>query len=211
MRSWTLIRNLALLIAVAGAFVLAGCSSCKEYQEQILQLDSQIEDLQRQVADKETAIDEANQIAEGLRADVRACQNEKDVLIEKINEVVMIRIPEQLMFQPSSTIVLDTMVPTLEAIARQVREHPDWEVFVAGHTDNKKIAEEWIEKYPSNIELGAYRSAAVVRYMINDLDLPADRFATVSYGPFRPVTSNDTDEGRSQNRRVEIVLHKPQR
>jgi len=49
----------------------------------------------------------------------------------------------------------------------------------------------------------------VVRYMTNDLALPADRFAVVSYGPYRPVADNDTAEGRSTNRMVRVVLHKP--
>ena len=47
--------------------------------------------------------------------------------------------------------------------------------------------------------------------MTNQLNLPAERFAAVSYGPFRPVASNDTPEGRSANRMVRVVLHKPQR
>jgi chemotaxis protein MotB len=44
--------------------------------------------------------------------------------------------------------------------------------------------------------------------MTNNLDLAADRFAAVSYGPYRAVAGNDTPEGRAQNRRVRFTLHK---
>jgi len=44
--------------------------------------------------------------------------------------------------------------------------------------------------------------------MTNELELPADRFAAVSYGPFRPVASNDTAEGRSANRMVRVIIHR---
>jgi chemotaxis protein MotB len=82
---------------------------------------------------------------------------------------------------------------------------------VEGYTDSKKITEDWHDKWPSNWELAAYRAASVVRYMTNYLDLPAERCAVVSYGPFRPFADNETDEGRAENRVVQVVLHKPQR
>jgi chemotaxis protein MotB len=198
---------LGLLLAV---FLLAGCS-CKKFEQQIAQMDEQIADLQTQVADKDATITEANQIATGLRSDLQKCQADKAVLVEQINEVVMIRIPDKILFASSSVMVLDTMVPTLEAIAAQIRQHPTWDAYVEGYTDNKKILEDWQEKWPSNWELGAARSCAVVRYMTNQLDLPAERFAAVSYGPFRPVGDNATPAGRDQNRFVQVVMHKPSR
>jgi chemotaxis protein MotB len=120
----------------------------------------------------------------------------------------MITVQDDLGFAASQTIVLDTMVPTLEAIARTINDHPNWDVFVEGFTDDKKILEEFQEQYPSNWELGAFRSCAVVRYMTNQMGMDANRFAAVSYGPYRPLADNDTPEGRAQNRRVRFTLHK---
>ena len=206
----TVTRNFALLGFLLAAFILGGCGSCKEYEEQIMQLDSQIADLQRQVADKESSIAECNEIADELRANLKKAKAENEVLVEQMEETVFINIPEALMFVPSGDIVREEMVPALKAIASTIREHPNWDVFVEGYTDNKKIMEDYHYKWPSNWELGAARSCAVVRYLTNDLDLPAERFAAVSYGPFRPFATNDNDEGRAQNRRVRLVLHKPQ-
>lgn len=201
------IKNGVLLLVLVALVALAGCS-CKEYEEQIMQLDAQIAELQQDLSDRDAVISERERVAEDLRANLAECKDENAVLVEELEEVVMISVPDQLSFSASQVIVLDTMVPTLEAIAATVRQHENWDVFVEGFTDNKKILEEYQEQYPSNWELGAFRSAAVVRYMTNNLNLPAERFAVVSYGPYRPVASNDTAEGRSANRMVRIVLHK---
>ncbi len=200
-------RNLALLGLLIAVVAMAGCS-CKEYEEQIMQLDAQIAEMQKELSDKDAVITERQQVAEDLRGNLKDCQGENAVLIEQSEEVVMITMQEDVTFNASQVMVLDTMVPTLEAVARTVRDHPDWNVFVEGFTDNKKVLEEYQEQYPSNWELGAHRSSAVVRYMVDNLDLPAERFAAVSYGPFQPIATNDTPEGRAQNRRVRITLHK---
>ena len=200
-------RNLALLGLLIAVLAMAGCS-CKEYEEQIMQLDAQIAEMQKDLSDKDSVINEREQVAEDLRNNLKDCQGENALLVEQSEEVVRITVQEDLGFNASQRMVLDTMVPALEAIARTVRDHPDWDVFVEGFTDSKKILEEFQEQYPSNWELGAFRSCAVVRYMTNNLGLDADRFAAVSYGPYRPLADNDTPEGRAQNRRVRFTLHK---
>ena len=203
-------RNLLMLGLLVALVAMAGCS-CKEFEEQILLLNNQIEDMQSEISNNEAIIAERNAIVDELNRDFDDCKAEKAVLIEKSEEVVMITIPDQLSFSASQFIVLDTMVPSLEIIANSIRNHPDWDVYVEGYTDSRKILEEYQEYYPSNWELGAFRAAAVVRYMTNDLGLPAERFAAVSYGPYRPVGDNETEEGRSTNRMVRVVIHRPER
>ncbi len=207
-KSLVIVRNIALVGMLVLAIGLAGCSSCKDFELQITDLNAQIANLQKDVVDREAIIKERQQIADELNGSLKDCQTENAVLVEQAEEEVMITIPDQLGFASGQVMVLDTMVPTLEAIAVTVRQHPDWDVFVEGFTDDLKINEESQEYWPTNWELGAFRAAAVVRYMTNQLNLPAERFAAVSYGPFRPVASNDTVEGRSQNRMVRIVLQK---
>jgi chemotaxis protein MotB len=198
---------LALLVALVA---MAGCS-CKEFEEQIMQLDAQIAEMQADLADRDAKIRERESVAEDLRANLADCKSANAVLIEESEEVVMITVPDQLSFNSGQVIVLDTMVPTLDAIAATIRQHDSWNIYVEGFTDNKKILEEFQEQYPSNWELGAFRATAVVRYMTNNMNLGPERFAAVSYGPFRPVASNDTPEGRAQNRMVRFVLHKNER
>jgi len=201
------IKKLVLLSALVALVAMAGCS-CKEYEEQIMQLDAQIAELQQDLSDRDGVIQEREQVAEDLRQNLADCKSDNAVLVEESEEVVMITVPDQLSFQASQVIVLDTMVPTLQAIANTISQHQGWDVYVEGYTDSRKVLEEYQEQYPSNWELGAFRACAVVRYMTNELNMAAEHFAAVSYGPFRPVADNDTAEGRSQNRMVRFVLHK---
>lgn len=203
------VRNLILLGLLAALVAMAGCS-CKEYEEQILQLDAQIAELQKEIANDEAIIAERSAIAEELRANLSDCKSENAILIEESEEVVMITIQDELTFGASQVMVLDTMVPTLQIIAQTIQQHPNWDVYVEGYTDSRRVLEEYQEYFPSNWELGAHRSAAVVRYLTNELGLNAERFAAVSFGPFRPVADNDTEEGRRANRRVRIMMYNPE-
>jgi len=201
-------RNLVLMAVLAALVALAGCS-CKEYEDQILALDAQIADLQQQLGERESTLAECNDLTEELRTNLREAKQEQAVIIEqRDNRYIDLTLNESVTFASSQWIVLDTMVPALETIANTIRDRSDFKVYVEGHTDDKKIMEEFQERWPSNWELGAYRAAAVTRYLTNDLGLPAERFAAVSYGPFHPVASNETAEGRSENRRVVIRLEK---
>ena len=203
------VRNLFLLGLLVAFVAMAGCS-CKEYEEQIMQLDAQIAELQQEIANDEAIMAERQAIAEELRANLQDCQTENAILIEESEEVVIITIPDQLTFAASQVTVLDTMVPALRVIADVISQHPDWDVYVEGYTDNRKIKEEYHEYYPTNWELGGHRSSAVVRYLTNDLELNPERFAAVSFGPFRPVADNGTEDGRRANRMVRIMMYNPE-
>ncbi len=73
---------------------------------------------------------------------------------------------------------------------------------VVGHTDNDPISS---PRYPSNWELSTARAVAVVRYLIEE-GVDTGMLSAAGYGPFDPVASNETPEGKAKNRRIEIVL-----
>jgi outer membrane protein OmpA-like peptidoglycan-associated protein len=70
---------------------------------------------------------------------------------------------------------------------------------VVGHTDNTG-------DYTHNIELSGRRAQAIVDAVVNDYDVEPTRLAAVGVGPLAPINTNRTEYGRSQNRRVELVL-----
>lgn len=198
----------ALVFAMTG---LVGCSSCKEFKARVLELDAQVADLQTQLSSRETAVSDCQRLADEVRAGLKKCEADKAVLVEQLNETVMIRLPDRLVFKSGSDKIRNEMKPTMEAIAGSIGQHPDWDVYVEGYTDTKLIKNDYLERWGSNWELGSYRACAVVRHLTEVLKLDPKRFAAVSYGPYRPVDSNDTDEGRANNRFVQIVMHKPNR
>jgi chemotaxis protein MotB len=73
---------------------------------------------------------------------------------------------------------------------------------IEGHTDNVPIK---TSVYPSNWELASARSMTVVKTML-DAGMPADRISGASYGDTQPVSINETEDGKAQNRRIAIVI-----
>jgi chemotaxis protein MotB len=81
---------------------------------------------------------------------------------------------------------------------------------VEGHTDNVEIGPSLKARYPSNLDLSKARAGSVVRYLIEKGGLDSARLSSVGYGDSRPAATNANEEGRSKNRRVELVLYEPE-
>ena len=89
----------------------------------------------------------------------------------------------------------------LNQLGKVLKEYPN-RVHVEGYTDDRPIVS---TIFPSNWELSSARAAAVVR-LFAIYGIAPQRMASVGYGEFRPVTSNETEAGRTRNRRVVIVI-----
>ena len=89
----------------------------------------------------------------------------------------------------------------LGQLAKVLKDHPN-RLHVEGHTDNTPISS---SQFPSNWELSSARAAAVVR-LFGSYGIQPERMASVGYGEFRPIASNETELGRARNRRVLIIV-----
>ena len=131
---------------------------------------------------------------------------DKDVEISSLKGQLSVSVLDKILFKSGRADILLAGQAVLEKVARVLVETDDM-IRVEGHTDNIPISERLKEKYFSNWELSAARAASVVRYfqhgehMIDPL-----RMEAVGYAEYRPVASNDSDENRRRNRRVEIIL-----
>ncbi len=83
-------------------------------------------------------------------------------------------------------------------IAKLLAADPALQVFVVGHTDNVAAVE-------LNLKLSQDRAAAVVQELVSKHGVAAARLRPYGVGPFAPVASNDAEDGRAKNRRVELV------
>lgn len=105
---------------------------------------------------------------------------------------------------PEGTAQIAGVVEILNEIADQIPPSIDWIIRVDGHTDNVPfvstgpIADNW--------ELSQARALSVVRYMQNELGFDPKRLAATGFGEYQPVNTDDTLEGRAQNRRIELKL-----
>jgi len=100
-----------------------------------------------------------------------------------------------------------TVLRYLDALSEAARiiknQFSNEEIEIRGHTDNVPIR---YSNYKSNWELSAARALSVLHYMIEQEGLSPKRLHAAGYGKTRPVASNDTSEGRSKNRRAEILI-----
>ena len=113
---------------------------------------------------------------------------------------------ERIAFNVGEAELLPDFQPTLKQIAEFISSQKNYNVTVAGHTDDTPIN---TTQFPSNWELSAIRAVNVAKFMILNGVNP-HQISTEGYSAYRPVQPNTTDQNRHANRRVEITLIKAQ-
>ncbi|WP_404353687.1 flagellar motor protein MotB [Exiguobacterium aurantiacum] len=100
-----------------------------------------------------------------------------------------------------------TLDPDARAVARSIsgilEQAGNREIVVSGHTDNIPIN---TARFPSNWELSSARATAFMRGLLTNDALNPSQFTLASYGEYKPIATNDTEAGRSKNRRVEVLI-----
>jgi len=141
-------------------------------------------------------------IATSLKEEI-AAQEIELVEMEDTLKVVFI---DKILFDSGSVEINQKGKKILLVVADSVRAHRVQNLLVEGHTDNMPLGPTLKERFPSNWELSAARAAAVVRFLQKKGRLQPERLSARGYSYFRSVASNETKEGRHQNRRIEIIL-----
>ena len=101
-------------------------------------------------------------------------------------------------FEFDSDALTNESSPALEAISAALADNPEISIYVVGHTDDQGA-------YDYNLELSVRRAESVVSALTDSFGVSANRLAAVGVGPVAPVASNRSEEGRTLNRRVELV------
>jgi chemotaxis protein MotB len=115
---------------------------------------------------------------------------------------MVLALPTDVLFDSGSARLSKTGKAAITEITQVLKEVPDRRYQIEGHTDNVPIHN---SQYRSNWELAAARGLGVVRAM-NEAGMDARVLSAASYGEFHPAASNDTAEGRAENRRIEVIL-----
>jgi chemotaxis protein MotB len=113
-----------------------------------------------------------------------------------------ITIPEVALFDSARATLHESARPVLDELAATLREGGETRISVEGHTDNVPVQG---GQFASNWDLASARANAVARYLLEHGFEPA-RLQSVSYADTRPVASNDSEQGRAANRRVELQI-----
>jgi len=121
----------------------------------------------------------------------------------KVSEqMVKIMLANPVLFGLGESELKPSAIAVLRQVARLLEDIPN-AVLVEGHTDDKPIIG---GKFRSNWELSTARAFSVIRYFIEEENIPPDRLSAVGYGEYRPLYPNDTEENRAMNRRIEINI-----
>jgi chemotaxis protein MotB len=192
------------LILTMGCFGCVTSGTLQEVEAERDQLSGrllQLEQANSQMEEELVALRlQSGAIEEELRDEVVAGQ----ILIEEVNQGIRVDMSNQLLFESGSANLSKTGRDVLLRLAQQLREGDEM-ISVEGHTDNLMIGKSLENQYQSNWELAGARAARVVRRLSAE-GVEPKRLRAVSFGPFAPSTSNDTEAGRARNRRTEIVL-----
>jgi chemotaxis protein MotB len=129
--------------------------------------------------------------------------DDKDINIKVDKGVVYIDISDKLLFKSGSYEITPAANTVLGKVALVLKNQPDIEFMVEGHTDNVAFKKGVLN---DNWDLSVKRATAVVRVLQNQYGLDPAKMAAAGRGEYKPLTTNDTDEGRSINRRTRIVI-----
>lgn len=144
-------------------------------------------------------VEKFTQISTDLAAEIQQGMVE----VEKVDDKVIVRLASQGSFQSGSADLKIGFDRLLTKVGISLTE-AGGRVRVEGHTDNIPVA--FSERFQSNWDLSAARSAAVADYFINNTGLTQDNITVAGFADTKPIGSNATTAGRSKNRRIEIIV-----
>ena len=172
----------------------------KRSMENIGAKDNYIQTLQQQMAYKDSLNMALVMNLKGAIGNI----DDKDINIKVDKGVVYIDISDKLLFKSGSYDVTDNAKTVLGKVAMVLKNQPDLEFMVEGHTDN--VAYKGNGVLIDNWDLSVKRGTSVVRLLQNEYGLDPKKISAAGRSEYNSVADNATAEGRSKNRRTRIVI-----
>jgi chemotaxis protein MotB len=169
--------------------------------------------LEQELATREqaerAALDEVKATYERLVSSLQGEIAARDVALERANSRVTVAIADRILFPSGQAALTPAGERVIDKVGTALAGATDRRVLIEGHTDNVPIGPELRSRFPTNWELSTARATEVVRRLIDHAHMPPDRVQPAGRADTDPVTSNDTEDGRQRNRRIEIILLPP--
>lgn len=190
-------KNNFLKISVAVIFALA-LSGCTFIFQKGRRSDAQrIEELSAQ-------LEELSRAREMLQQKLGQEINDKQIKLQMMEKGLVITVVGDLLFDSGKAKIRPEAYPLLNKVGQVLKDNMlEFNVGIEGHTDNVPIQR---SGWKSNWELSTARALSVLHYLVNKEGINPERLSAIGYGEYRPVDTNETKDGRKQNRRVEIVI-----
>lgn len=187
-------RKVLLSILLLSFVFINGCtvvfqSGRRSDTERIQSLEKELEELRHTKGLLEQSLEK-----EIKDNQVRLSMEEKGLVITFVSEVL---------FDSGKANLKPESLSSLNKVAKILIENvPENNIGIEGHTDNVPIKH---SSWKSNWELSSHRALSVLEYLESQ-GVGSTRLSAIGYGQYHPVGSNDTQEGKQLNRRVEIVI-----
>lgn len=132
---------------------------------------------------------------------VHELENQFDT--QMTDEGLLVTIRDSILFNPGNAVIKEEYLPLAEELAELLVFDPPRHIVVTGHTDNIPINN---PEFSSNWDLSVIRAVNFLKLIMENEDIDPLYLSAKGYGEFQPIDDNDTAEGRSKNRRVEILI-----
>lgn len=200
-----------LFSMLAIGFGISGCSSTKNLQrvnqEQAMTIRALNEEIARLNGELDSVSSSRSDLAqamEELEAKFKNEMSDGNVSLSMQSRGLVVTVLDRVLFDSGKAELKSTSLQTLDKVAEILKgKVEDNRIYIEGHTDNIPIK---YSGWKSNWELSAERAIEVIHYFVDEKALDPNRMAAVGYGEYKPVSDNDSTEGRGKNRRVEIVI-----
>ena len=163
--------------------------------------------LEKERAAKEAEIQRLTKTHADLTRSLQAEIAKGNIRIQQVRDRLTINMVEKVLFDSGRANVKPAGLKVLEQVSDILKNVTDKQIRIEGHTDNVPIGAKIKERFPTNWELSTARATSVIRYLIENGGVGRANISAGGYADTRPVATNDTDEGRTSNRRIEIVLY----
>jgi chemotaxis protein MotB len=181
--------------------------------QKVEQLSQNIEQLNNDLQKKKSVIKLQNKVIRLLddtKKTIATSLNEEiaaeEIELVEMKDTLKVVIIDKILFDSGSVEINQKGKKILLVVADSIRAQKDQNILVEGHTDNTPLSPTLKERFPSNWELSTARAAAVVRFLQKEGRLQPETLSASGHSYYRPVASNQTKDGRHQNRRIEIIL-----
>ncbi|MEO6166774.1 MAG: OmpA family protein [Chitinophagales bacterium] len=207
------IQQNQLLVSKSSSEKLALNDSLKRKQQDLFRKGNELDSLQQNLAEREKKLSELQSLLQQKDSAASALKSQltkallgfekSDLTVEQRNGKVYVSMAEKLLFKSGSTAVDPKGVDALKKLAGVLKENPDIAIEVEGHTDNVRLAGTGALK--DNWDLSVLRATSIIR-ILTDSGVDPKQITASGRGEYFPVASNDSQDGKSKNRRTEIIL-----
>ena len=177
-------------------------------REQLRQEQSQLAaTLEQERLAKEEEIARLTRTQEALSKSLQDEISKGNITIQQVRDRLTINMVDRVLFDSGQAQVTPAGMKVLKQVGDVLNQVSDKQIRIEGHTDNVPISSKLQDRFKTNWELSTARATTVVRYLIDQGGVDRQYLSAVGYADTHPHASNDSEEGRSSNRRIAIVLY----